>query len=251
MAIYSDLVGKNVLITGSSGDIGLALCEQYLQQQCQVYAVYQNNVVPLDALQKAHPQGGNLHLYRCDITQREEVEQLATRLESEIEELHVLVNNAGVCKDTLFSEMNWELFDSVVQTNLYGTFNVCKALFRLLSFAKASSVINVSSIAGVTSSFGQTNYSAAKAGVIGFTRTLATEYAARGIRVNAIAPGVIDSRMVKKVPRQIIRSIMSAIPLRRQGNVHEVANVATFLSSSSASYIVGQTIIVDGGLIMR
>ena len=251
MAIYSDLAGKNVLITGASGDIGLALCQQFLQQQCRVYAVYQQSIAPLETLQKTHAYGHNMFLYQCDITQREEVEQLAVRLEDEIKELHILVNNAGVCKDTLFSEMSWEMFDSVLQTNLYGTFNVCKSLFRLLSFADASSIVNISSIAGITSSFGQTNYSAAKAGIIGFTRTLAAEYAARGIRVNAIAPGVIDSRMVKKVPRQILRAIMLAIPLRRQGNVDEVANVATFLSSSSASYVVGQTIVVDGGLIMR
>ncbi|WP_034917039.1 MULTISPECIES: SDR family NAD(P)-dependent oxidoreductase [Erwinia] len=251
MAVYSDLADKNVLITGSSGDIGLALCKQYLEQQCKVYAVYHHNSAELEALKQAHPAGENLFLLRCDITQREDVARLAGQLEAEISALHVLVNNAGLCKDTLFSEMNWEMFDSVVQTNLYGTFNVCKSFFRLLTLADAAAIVNVSSIAGVTSSFGQTNYSAAKAGVIGFTRTLAAEYAARGIRVNAIAPGVIDSRMVKKVPRQIMRAIMTAIPLRRQGNVDEVANVATFLSSSSASYIVGQTLIVDGGLIMR
>jgi len=251
MVTYTDLAGKNVLITGASGDIGLALCRQYLHQQCQVWAVGKNNIDPLEKMQQSEINGSNLHILRCDITQREEVNQLAEVLEGQIKELHVLINNAGRCHDTLFSEMSWEMFDEVIQTNLYGTFNVSKALFRLLSFADHAAIVNISSIAGLTSSFGQTNYSAAKAGVIGFTRTLAAEYAARGIRVNAIAPGVIESRMVKKVPRQIIRAIMSAIPLHRQGNVEEVASVALFLSSSAASYVVGQTLIVDGGLIMR
>lgn len=251
MVTYTDLAGKNVLITGASGDIGLALCRQYLRQQCQVWAVGKNNVEPLEKMQQSDVNGSNLHVLRCDITQREEVNQLAEVLADQIKELHVLINNAGLCRDTLFSEMNWEMFDEVIKTNLYGTFNVSKALFRLLSFADHAAIVNISSIAGLTSSFGQTNYSAAKAGVIGFTRTLAAEYAARGIRVNAIAPGVIESRMVKKVPRQIIRAIMSAIPLRRQGNVDEVASVALFLSSAAASYVVGQTLIVDGGLIMR
>lgn len=167
MVTYTDLAGKNVLITGASGDIGLALCRQYLRQQCQVWAVGKNNVEPLEKMQQSDVNGSNLHVLRCDITQREEVNQLAEVLADQIKELHVLINNAGLCRDTLFSEMNWEMFDEVIKTNLYGTFNVSKALFRLLSFADHAAIVNISSIAGLTSSFGQTNYSAAKAGVIG------------------------------------------------------------------------------------
>ncbi len=251
MVIYPNLADKNVVVTGASGDIGIAICRHFLRQECNVYAVYKNNPQQLQDLKNTHPQAARLELCRCDITQRDEVGQLANAIGEKIEELHILVNNAGLCRDTLFSEMNWQMFDDVMQTNLYGTFNICKAMIRLLSLADAATIVNIASVAGITASFGQTNYSAAKAGVIGFTRTLAAEFATRGIRVNAIAPGVIDSRMVKKVPRQIMRSIMTAIPLRRQGSVDEVASVATFLSSSETSYIVGQTLIVDGGLIMR
>jgi 3-oxoacyl-[acyl-carrier protein] reductase len=165
--------------------------------------------------------------------------------------VHVLINNAGIYKDNVFSALTYEEFDQVIKVNLYGTFTMTKRLLPLLRHARNSTVVNISSISGITSSFGQSNYSAAKAGIIGLTRTLASEMASKGIRVNAVAPGMIESRMVKKVPRQIVRNVMSAIPLKRLGRVDEIANVVAFLSSDASSYIVGQTLVADGGLVMR
>ncbi|WP_431222424.1 SDR family oxidoreductase [Serratia sp. L9] len=251
MSHYPDLEAKNVVITGASGDIGLAICEKYLKQNANVYAIYHHDNSGLEKLKSSHPQGDNLHIQQCDIADVDAVSQWVEQLEKQAKAIHVLVNNAGIYKDNVFSAMTYEEFDQVIKVNLYGTFSMTKQLLPLLRHARNSTVVNISSVSGVTSSFGQTNYSAAKAGIIGFTRTLANEMAAKGIRVNAVAPGMIESRMVKKVPRQIVRTVMSAIPLKRLGRVDEIANVVAFLSSDASSYIVGQTLVADGGLVMR
>ncbi|MBC3214529.1 SDR family oxidoreductase [Serratia fonticola] len=251
MSHYPDIGGKNVVVTGASGDIGLAICEKYLEQQAKVFAIYHHDNSGLEKLKTSHPQGDNLHVLQCNIADVSEVSSLADELEKQAHEVHVLINNAGIYKDNVFSALTYEEFDQVIKVNLYGTFTMTKRLLPLLRHARNSTVVNISSISGITSSFGQSNYSAAKAGIIGLTRTLASEMASKGIRVNAVAPGMIGSRMVKKVPRQIVRNVMSAIPLKRLGRVDEIANVVAFLSSDASSYIVGQTLVADGGLVMR
>lgn len=251
MSHYPDIGGKNVVITGASGDIGLAICEKYLEQQAKVFAIYHHDNSGLEKLKSAHLQGENLHILQCNVADVSEVSSLADELEKQAHEVHVLINNAGIYKDNVFSALTYEEFDQVIKVNLYGTFTMTKRLLPLLRHARNSTVVNISSISGITSSFGQSNYSAAKAGIIGLTRTLASEMASKGIRVNAVAPGMIESRMVKKVPRQIVRNVMSAIPLKRLGRVDEIANVVAFLSSDASSYIVGQTLVADGGLVMR
>ncbi|MBL5861233.1 SDR family oxidoreductase [Serratia fonticola] len=251
MSHYPDIGGKNVVITGASGDIGLAICEKYLEQQAKVFAIYHHDNSGLEKLKAAHSQGENLHILQCNVADVSEVSRLADELEKQALEVHVLINNAGIYKDNVFSALTYEEFDQVIKVNLYGTFTMTKRLLPLLRHARNSTVVNISSISGITSSFGQSNYSAAKAGIIGLTRTLASEMASKGIRVNAVAPGMIESRMVKKVPRQIVRNVMSAIPLKRLGRVDEIANVVAFLSSDASSYIVGQTLVADGGLVMR
>lgn len=251
MSHYPDIGGKNVVVTGASGDIGLAICEKYLEQQAKVFAIYHHDNSGLGKLKTSHPQGDNLHIMQCNVADVSEVSSLANELEKQTHEVHVLINNAGIYKDNVFSALTYEEFDQVIKVNLYGTFTMTKRLLPLLRHARNSTVVNISSISGITSSFGQSNYSAAKAGIIGLTRTLASEMASKGIRVNAVAPGMIESRMVKKVPRQIVRNVMSAIPLKRLGRVDEIANVVAFLSSDASSYIVGQTLVADGGLVMR
>ncbi|MBC3253420.1 MAG: SDR family oxidoreductase [Pseudomonadota bacterium] len=248
---YPDIGGKNVVVTGASGDIGLAICEKYLEQQAKVFAIYHHDNSGLEKLKTSHPQGDNLHILQCNVADVSETSRLADELEKQAHEVHVLINNAGIYKDNVFSALTYEEFDQVIKVNLYGTFTMTKRLLPLLRHARNSTVVNISSISGITSSFGQSNYSAAKAGIIGLTRTLASEMASKGIRVNAVAPGMIESRMVKKVPRQIVRNVMSAIPLKRLGRVDEIANVVAFLSSDASSYIVGQTLVADGGLVMR
>lgn len=251
MAVYPDLAGKNIVITGASGDIGLAICKKYLDMQCRVFAIYNSDISGLEKLRSSHANGDALHSKKCNVAETEDVTRLVAELEGEIEAVHVLINNAGIYKDNLFSAMTDDEFDQVIRVNLYGTYNVTKKMLRLMRQAKGSSIVNVASVSGITSSFGQTNYSAAKAGIIGLTRTLAAEMASKGIRVNAVAPGMIESRMVKKVPRHVVRAVLSAIPLKRLGEVDEIANVTAFLSSDTSSYVVGQTLVADGGLIMR
>lgn len=251
MAAYSDLQDKIALVTGASGDIGLAVCEKLLEDGCKVYATYNNNPARLGGLADRQEFEGRLVSLKCDITNKEELEAAMSTIEHADGKLDVLVNNAGKYRDNLFSLMDFEEFDDVIRTNLYGTFQATKAALRMLRKAKQAAVVNVSSIAGLTSSFGQVNYSSAKAGMIGFTRTLAAEVGAKGVRVNAVAPGLIESVMTKRVPRNVIRQTVSAIPLQRMGQTREVAEAIVFLCSSSSSYIVGQTLVVDGGLIMR
>ncbi|MGL4318398.1 MAG: 3-oxoacyl-ACP reductase FabG [Pseudomonas sp.] len=251
MATYADLQGKVALVTGASGDIGLAVCEKLLEDGCKVYATYNSNPARLGELADRQAFAGRVVALKCDITNKDELEAAMATIEAADGKLDVLVNNAGKYRDNLFSLMEYEEFDDVIKTNLYGTFMATKAALRMLRKAKLAAVVNVSSIAGMTNSFGQTNYSSAKAGLIGFTRTLAAELGSKGVRVNAVAPGLIESVMTKRVPRNVIRQTVSVIPLQRMGETREVAEAIAFLCSSSSSYVVGQTLVVDGGLIMR
>lgn len=248
---YNDLNNKNVLVSGASGDIGLAICEQFLQQQCRVYALYHSHGESLAELKQHHPQGGRLAIIQCDLADAEAVKQLSTYLTKTAGKLDVLVNNAGIVKDSLFAAMSFAEFSSVIETNLLTTFRLTKETLMLLRAAEAPAVVNVASIAAIVPSPGQNNYSASKSGILGFTRTLAAELAPGGVRVNAVAPGMIESKMVKKVSRTVVREVTQTIPLKRLGRCEEVANTIVYLSSSASSYIVGQTLVIDGGLVMR
>jgi len=241
--------GKTALVTGASGNLGLAVTEKLLALGCRVHATYQSNRATLDALMETHADA--LRVHRCDVTSEDDVQALLAAIAEDTPRLDILINNAGICKDNVFSQMTLEEFDQVIKISVYGTFNVTRASMRLLRAARGAAVINLSSIAGLVGSFGQANYSTAKAAIGGLTRTLANELTDKGIRVNAIAPGLIDSAMVKRVPRNIIRQTLSMIPAKRLGRAEEVANVIAFLASDAASYIVGQTIVVDGGLVLR
>ena len=251
MYTYKDLNTKNVLVSGASGDIGLAICEKYLDQGCNVYAIFKSNAEPLRLLSERHGNGHRLTILQCDLANPASVSDLVIHLSSAIERLDVLVNNAGIVKDNLFSSMSFEDFNTVIETNVLSTFHLTKDVLKLLRSAEGATIINVASIAGIISSVGQANYSASKGALLGFTRTLAAELAPRGIRVNAVAPGMIASKMVKKVSRTVVRDVTNSIPLKRLGDCNEVANTIVWLSSSASSYIVGQTIVIDGGLVMR
>jgi len=251
MYTYKDLNAKNVLVSGASGDIGLAICEKYLDQGCSVYALFKSNADPLHLLSERHVNGHRLTAFPCDLANPDNVNELVICLSSAITQLDVLVNNAGIVKDNLFSAMSFEDFNVVIETNMLSTFQLTKAMLKLLRSAEGATIVNVASIAGMIASVGQANYSASKGALLGFTRTLAAELAPRGIRVNAVAPGMIASKMVKKVSRTVVRDVTNSIPLKRLGNCNEVANTIVWLSSSASSYIVGQTIVIDGGLVMR
>lgn len=248
---YSDLINKTILVTGASGDIGLAICQKFLEQECQVYGVYRSNIDALAELKYQHPQGDKLHLMQCDLASQEAVTQLCTHITNEAGKIDTLVNNAGIVKDSLFASMSVEDFGSVIDSNLLSIFRLTKEALMLLRSSQSPSIVNVSSIAAIVPSVGQINYSASKGAILAFTRTLAAEMAPRGVRVNAVAPGMIASKMVKKVSRTVVRAVTDSIPLKRLGQCDEVANTIVYLSSSAAGYIVGQTIVIDGGLVMR
>ncbi|HAU9221745.1 TPA: SDR family oxidoreductase [Escherichia coli] len=248
---YNDLNEKTVLVTGASGDIGLGICEKYLEQNCDVYALYKSNDVQLTALKASHPAGDKLHIVQCDLACPQSVSALCEQIERQAGKIDVLVNNAGIVKDSLFASMSYEDFTQVIETNMFSIFRLTKDALMLLRAAENPAIINVASIAALIPSVGQANYSASKGAILGFTRRLAAEMAPWGVRVNAVAPGMIESKMVKKVSRAVVRAVTSTIPLRRLGKCEEVANTIVFLSSSASSYIVGQTIVIDGGLVMR
>lgn len=248
---YNDLANKVVLITGASGDIGLSICTQFLEQGCTVYALYNSNPTTLIDLKERHTYGDKLHALQCDLASQDEISALCDRLSREAGKLDVLVNNAGIVKDSLFASMCVADFSSVINTNLLSLFMLTKEALMLLHGATNPTIVNVASIAAIVPSIGQVNYSASKGAILSFTRTLAAELAPRGVRFNAVAPGMIESRMVKKVSRTVVREVTNAIPLKRLGQCDEVANTIVYLSSSASSYIVGQTIVIDGGMVMR
>jgi 3-oxoacyl-[acyl-carrier protein] reductase len=248
---YSDLKDKKILVSGASGDIGISICDKFLDQNCDVYALYKSNISQLTGLKENHINGQRLHIIQCDLADPNSVSALCTRLTNETGRIDVLINNAGIVKDSLFAAMSFDDFNSVIDTNLLGVFRLTKETLMLLRSAENPAVINVASIAAIIPSVGQINYSASKGAILGFTRTLAAELAPRGVRVNAVAPGMIESKMVKKVSRTVVRDVTNSIPLKRLGKCEEVANTIVYLGSSASSYIVGQTIVIDGGLVMR
>ncbi|QHM70553.1 SDR family oxidoreductase [Mixta intestinalis] len=248
---YNDLIDKTVLVTGASGDLGLAICTRFLEQQCRVYALYNSHAADLIELKKIHPHGEQLNILQCDLANNESVIQLCAYLSESAGKIDVLVNNAGIVKDSLFAAMSVDDFSTVIDTNLLTVFRLTKEALMLLRAAESPVIVNVASIAAIIPSVGQINYSASKGAMLSFTRTLAAELAPRGVRVNAVAPGMIDSKMVKKVSRTVVRDVINSIPLKRLGKSAEVANTIVYLSSSASSYIVGQTIVIDGGLVMR
>lgn len=248
---FDDLNEKTVLVTGASGDIGLAICAKFLDQNCNVYALFKSNPAQLTELKDAHPAGNKMHVLQCDLADPQSITALCNHLSEAVGKIDVLVNNAGIVKDALFASMSFEDFSQVVETNLFSIFRLTKEAMMLLRSSESPAVVNVSSIAAIIPSVGQANYSASKAAILGFTRTLAAEVAPYGVRVNAVAPGMIESKMVKKVSRTVVRAVTASIPLRRLGKCEEVANTIVWLSSSASGYVVGQTIVIDGGLVMR
>ncbi|VVT48906.1 3-oxoacyl-[acyl-carrier protein] reductase (EC [Kosakonia radicincitans] len=248
---YSDLKNKTVLVSGANGDIGRAICQQYLEQHAVVYALHESCADQLHELKTEHPEGQNLHIVHCNLADPEAVAALGSRLTSETGKVDVLVNNADVVNDNLFASMRFDDFSSVIDGNMLNTFRLTKEILRLLRSAENASVINVASIAAIVPAIGQSNYSASNGALLAFTRTLAAELAPQGIRVNAVAPGMIESTNTKEISGALVREMADAIPLQRIGRSSEVANTIVYLSSSAASYIVGQSIIIDGGMVMR
>lgn len=241
-------MNKQVLVTGASGGIGLAIVKALAGEGYAVVAHYHRNAAPLKAvMDEIHSLDGKIRLLCFDTANREECRLVLEKDMQENGTYYGVVNNAGICRDNAFPALTDENWDQVIDTNLNGFFNVMHPVVMPMCRAKKSArIISMASVAGIIGNRGQVNYSASKAGIIGATKALAVELASRKITVNCVAPGLIETEMIKEAP---LDKILPSIPLGRAGKPEEVAAVVVFLLSESASYITRQVISVNGGLI--
>ena len=244
-----DFKGKTVIVTGSSRGIGYSIAEAFAGLNADVMMTGTSESV-FKACEALKEKGFSVEAFAGDISNADNVQALINKTVETFGGIDVLVNNAGITRDNLLIRMNEEDWDSVINTNLKGTFLCTRAAVRLMMKKRCGSIINVASIVGLMGNAGQANYSATKAGIIGFTKSVAREFASRGIRCNAIAPGFIETDMTNKLPEEIKENYLKNIPLGRFGTPSDVADLAVFLASDMAKYITGQVINVDGGLYM-
>ncbi|MCI6751947.1 MAG: 3-oxoacyl-[acyl-carrier-protein] reductase [Selenomonas bovis] len=245
------LDGKTALVTGASRGIGRAIALRLAAEGASVAINYAGNTAKAEETKAAiEAAGGKAALFQADVSDSAQVEQMVAAVTEEFGTIDILVNNAGITRDGLLMRMKEEDFDAVLDTNLKGIFHVTKAVSKLMMKKRAGRIVNMASVVGIMGNAGQTNYAAAKAGVIGFTKSAAREFAARGITVNAVAPGFIATDMTAAMPEKAKEATLAAIPLRRMGEPEDVANAVAFLVSDQASYITGQVVKVDGGMVM-
>ena len=245
------LGGKVALITGASRGIGRAIAIRLAAEGAKIALNYAGNTAAAEEVKAAIEQsGGTAMLIQTDVSDAVAAAEMVARVHEEFGGLDILVNNAGITRDTLLLRMKDEDFDTVINTNLKGVYACTKAAAKLMTKQRSGRIVNLTSVVGEIGNVGQTNYAAAKAGVIGFTKAAAKELAPRGVTVNAIAPGFIDTDMTAVLKDNIREKIVEGIPLGALGKPEHVADAVLFLVSDAASYITGQTLNVDGGMVM-
>ncbi len=245
------LEGRIAIVTGAGRGIGKAIAERFAAEGAKVAVISRtetNSQNAADAINTAHP--GAAKAYAVDIADHAAVVELGKRIVADLGGADILVNNAGVTRDGLALRMSDEDWDTVLDTNLKGAFNAVKAFQRNILKSKFGRIINISSVIGLIGNAGQCNYAASKAGLLGFTKSLAREFAGRAITVNAIAPGFIVTDMTNELNEQQKEGVLKQIPLSSFGEAADIANAAAFLASDEARYITGQTLAVDGGMVM-
>ena len=246
-----DLTGKVALVTGASRGIGQAVAVELAKAGADVIVNYiGNEAVAQETVEKVEALGRKALKIKADVGNADEVQAMVDEAHAAFGHIDVLVNNAGITRDGLLIRMKDSDWDDVLNINLKGVYLVSKAVAKLMVKQRSGRIINMTSVSGVTGNVGQANYAAAKAGVIGFTKTCAKELAARGITVNAVAPGFIETAMTDVLPEKIKEGIAATVPLGRMGQPEEIAGVVTFIASDFASYITGQVLNVDGGMVM-
>ena len=244
------LEGKTAIITGGSRGIGKAIVEIFVKQGANVAFTYSSSSDAAKAIEKELSTNNvKVSSYKSDASNFEEAQLLAASVLEEFGSIDILVNNAGITKDNLLMRMSEEDFDRVIQVNLKSVFNMTKAVQRTMLKQRKGSIINMSSVIGVKGNAGQSNYAASKAGIIGFTKSMAIELGSRNIRSNAIAPGFIVTEMTEELGEETIKQYFEAIPLKRGGSPEEIANTCVFLGSDMSSYLTGQVLNVDGGML--
>ena len=242
---------KCALITGATRGIGKQIAITLAKQGYNIALNYRKENEELENTKKEIEEiGVQVLAVKGDVANFEECENFVKQVIERFGQIDVLVNNAGITKDMLLMRMKKEDFEQVIDTNLVGTFNVTKNVVPYMMKARSGRIINISSVVGISGNAGQTNYSASKAGIIGFSKSLAKEIASRNILVNAVAPGFIETNMTDVLKDDVKQEIAKNIPLRRMGTTQDVANVVKFLASDDSSYITGQVINVDGGMLM-
>lgn len=244
------LAGKVAIVTGGSRGIGYAIAHKLASEGAAIVVGdvnYEGAHVAASELEKL---GVPSIAVSCNVAAESDAEQLVSQALDRFGKIDILVNNAGITRDKLLLRMSESDWDSVMTVNLKGVFNCTKAVAKPMLRQRSGRIINIASVVGITGNAGQANYSASKAGVIGFTKTVAREFGSRGVTVNAIAPGFIETKMTEDLPDSAKEAFMSRIPLGRAGTPEDVACAALFLASEEASYITGQVICVDGGMVM-
>ncbi|QPJ85496.1 3-oxoacyl-[acyl-carrier-protein] reductase [Sarcina sp. JB2] len=245
------LKGKNAIITGASRGIGREIALTLAENGANIVINYRNYNNEIEALVKdIEAKGVKIVTVKCDVSNFEEVENLISEAKEKLGSIDILVNNAGITKDGLLMRMKQEDFESVLDVNLKGVFNTTKLITPIMMKQRAGKIINISSVVGLVGNAGQCNYAASKAGVIGFSKSIARELAPRGVNINVVAPGYIDTDMTNGLSDKVKESILQTIPMKKMGSTKDVANLVLFLSSSLSDYITGQVINVDGGMVM-
>ncbi len=246
-----NLTGKVALVTGASRGIGQATAVELAKAGADIIVNYiGSETVAQETVDKIEALGRKALKIKADVSNADEVQAMIEEAHAAFGHIDILVNNAGITRDGLLIRMKDSDWDDVLNINLKGVYLVSKAVAKIMVKQRAGRIINMTSVSGVTGNVGQANYAAAKAGVIGFTKTCAKELAARGITVNAVAPGFIETAMTDVLPEKIKEGIAATVPFGRMGQPEEIASVVTFLASDFASYITGQVLNVDGGMVM-
>jgi len=244
------LSGKTAIITGASKGIGKGIAETFAKQGANVAFTFLSSVEKGQALEQELQQyGTKVKGYRSDASKMEDAEALVAQVVEDFGGVHVVVNNAGITKDTLLMRMTEEDFNRVIEVNLNSVFNMTKAVQRTFLKQRSGSIVNISSVVGVKGNAGQANYAASKAGIIGFTKSVALDLGSRNIRCNAIAPGFIETEMTAVLDEKTVQQWRDGIPLKRGGSAEDVANACLFLASDMSGYITGQVMNVCGGML--
>lgn len=248
-SIMFELTGKTAIVTGASRGIGKAIALKFADLGANVAFMHVGDGEKAEeTVKELEAKGIKAKAYECDVSDFEASKQLVADIIEEFGEVHILVNNAGIVRDGLILSMKESDFDAVINVNLKGTFNMTKSIYQHFMKKRRGRIINISSIVGITGNAGQANYASAKAGIIGLTKSVAKELGSRNVTANAIAPGFIRTDMTDGMPEKAREAALASIPLKRPGEVEDIANTAAFLASDEASYITGEVIRVDGGM---
>ena len=245
------LKGKTAVVTGGSRGIGKAICLKFAENGADIAFLYAGNTAAAEeTLKELESLGVKAKAYQCNVSDADAAAEVLKEITKDFGGIQILVNNAGITKDKLVPMMKAADFDAVIDTNLKGTFNCIRFVSRIMMKQRHGKIINMSSVSGVAGNAGQVNYSAAKAGVIGITKSMARELASRNVNVNAIAPGFIETDMTGALSEKVKEQAVSQIPLGRFGKAEEVAELAGFLAGDKSNYITGQVFHIDGGMVI-